>query len=107
MPIQKANLTLAIDDALLQRARAAALGENTTVNALVREFLGRYVHARSRRLKVRNGLISKVKLQLLVCLRASGWLSATGWLRIQKAQLPTLKKSPGSCERCPLSDQLP
>ena len=46
-----ANLTLAIDDALLQRAREAALRENTTVNALVREFLGRYVHARSRRLE--------------------------------------------------------
>jgi len=46
-----ANLTLAIDDALLQRAREAALRENTTVNALVREYLGRYVHARSRRLE--------------------------------------------------------
>jgi len=46
-----ANLTLAIDDALLQRAREAALRENTTVNALVRQFLGRYLHARSRRLE--------------------------------------------------------
>jgi hypothetical protein len=45
------NLTLAIDDALLQRAREAALKENTSVNALVREFLGRYVEARSRRLE--------------------------------------------------------
>lgn len=44
-----ADLTLAIDDALLQRAREAALREITTV--LVREFLGRYVHARSRRLE--------------------------------------------------------
>jgi hypothetical protein len=41
LPIQKANLTLAIDDALLQRASEAALRENTTVYALVREFLGR------------------------------------------------------------------
>jgi hypothetical protein len=45
-----ANLTLSIDDALLQRAREAALRENTSVNALVRDFLGRYVDARSRRL---------------------------------------------------------
>jgi hypothetical protein len=45
-----ANLTLAIDDALLQQAREAALRENTSVNALVRDFLGRYVEARSRRL---------------------------------------------------------
>lgn len=46
-----ANLTLVIDDALLQRARQAALKENTSVNALVRDFLGRYVEARSRRLE--------------------------------------------------------
>jgi len=46
-----ANLTLAIDDDLLQRAREAALRQHTTVNALVRDFLGRYVDARSRRLE--------------------------------------------------------
>jgi predicted transcriptional regulator len=46
-----ANLTLAIDDALLQRARELALREHTSVNALVRNFLGRYVEARSRRLE--------------------------------------------------------
>jgi len=45
------NLTLAIDDALLQRARELALREHTSVNALVRNFLGRYVEARSRRLE--------------------------------------------------------
>lgn len=45
-----ANLTLAIDDDLLRQAREAALRENTSVNALVRDFLGRYVDARSRRL---------------------------------------------------------
>jgi hypothetical protein len=45
------NLTLAIDDALLQRAREAALRDNTSVNALVWDFLGRYVDARSRRLE--------------------------------------------------------
>jgi hypothetical protein len=45
-----ANLTLAIDDDLLRRAREAALRENTSVNALVRDFLGSYVDARSRRL---------------------------------------------------------
>jgi hypothetical protein len=46
-----ANLTVAIDDALLQRAREAAVRENTSVNALVRDFLGRYVDARSQRLQ--------------------------------------------------------
>jgi predicted transcriptional regulator len=46
-----ANLTIAIDDALLQRAREAAVRENTSVNALVRDFLYRYVDARSQRLQ--------------------------------------------------------
>ena len=32
-----ASLTLSIDDALLQLAREAALRENTSVNALVRD----------------------------------------------------------------------
>ena len=46
-----ANLTLAIDDALLQRAREAALRQHSTVNALVRDFLGHFLEARSRRLE--------------------------------------------------------
>jgi hypothetical protein len=46
-----ANLTLTIDDALLQQAREEALRSNTSVNALVREFLSRYVDARGRRLE--------------------------------------------------------
>ena len=35
----------------MQRAREAALRENTSVNALVRDFLGRYVEARCRRIE--------------------------------------------------------
>ena len=46
-----ANLTLAIDESLLQRAREEALRDHTSVNALVRDFLGRYVEARSRRIE--------------------------------------------------------
>jgi len=46
-----ANLTLSLDDALLQKAREAALRDHTSVNALVREYLSRYVDARSRRLQ--------------------------------------------------------
>jgi hypothetical protein len=41
---------LAIGDTLLHRAREAALRDRTTVNALVRESLAGYVHARSHRL---------------------------------------------------------
>lgn len=38
-----ANLTLTIDDRLLKRARMRALEDGTSVNAVVREFLARYV----------------------------------------------------------------
>lgn len=43
-----ANLTLSIDDDLLQKAREVAVREQTSVNALVREFLIRYVDSRTR-----------------------------------------------------------
>jgi hypothetical protein len=46
-----ADLTLVIDDAVLKRAREEALRTNTSLNALVQDFLHRYVDARSRRLK--------------------------------------------------------
>lgn len=51
-----ANLTLSVDDQLLQRAREAALRERTTVNALVREFLQRYADARRQRLAAIDAL---------------------------------------------------
>ncbi len=37
-----ANLTLAIDDVVLRRARIKALEAGTSVNAVVREYLERY-----------------------------------------------------------------
>lgn len=51
-----ANLTLSLDDELLQKAREAALREHTSVNALVREYLTRYVDAKSRRLEALDAL---------------------------------------------------
>ena len=38
-----ANLTVTIDDDLLQKARERAVSEKTSVNAIVREYLIRYV----------------------------------------------------------------
>lgn len=42
-----ANLTLAIDDALLRRARIRALEQGTSVNAVVRELLAAYADDRA------------------------------------------------------------
>ena len=46
-----ANLTLSLDDDLLQKAREAAARDRTSVNALVRDYLASYVNARGRRLE--------------------------------------------------------
>lgn len=51
-----ANLTLSVDEDLLQKAREAAVREQTSVNAVVREFLINYVNARSRRLEALDAL---------------------------------------------------
>ena len=45
-----ANLTLSLDDALLPRAREAALRDHASVYALARDYLGHYVDAKRRRL---------------------------------------------------------
>lgn len=51
-----ANLTLSLDDDLLQKAREQALRECTSVNALVRDYLTHYVNAKSRRLEAIDAL---------------------------------------------------
>jgi plasmid stability protein len=51
-----ANLTLSLDDSLLQQAREAALAEHTSVNAMVRDFLTRYVGSKQRRLEALDTL---------------------------------------------------
>ena len=38
-----ANVTLAVDDALLRKARVKAVHEHTSVNAVVRDFLSAWV----------------------------------------------------------------
>lgn len=54
-PGPMANLILSIDDALLRRAREAALRDPASVHALVREFRSRCVDARQRRLDALSG----------------------------------------------------
>lgn len=54
--VKMTNLTLTVDDDVLQRAREAALRERTSVNAVVREFLTRYADAKSRRLEALDAL---------------------------------------------------
>ncbi len=41
------NLTVAVDEQLIKRARIRAIGEGTSVSALVREFLTQYVNTGS------------------------------------------------------------
>lgn len=51
-----ANLTLSIDEDLLRHASEVATRERTTVDDVVREFLARYVDARTQRLQALDTL---------------------------------------------------
>jgi len=51
-----ANLTLSLEDELLQKAREAAVRDRTSVNAVVRDFLTRYVEGKSRRTEALDAL---------------------------------------------------
>ncbi len=51
-----ADLTLSIDENLLQKVREVAVREQTSVDAVVREFLIRYVDARSRQYRAPDAL---------------------------------------------------
>jgi plasmid stability protein len=44
-----ANVTLALDDALLRKARVKAVHEQTSVNAVIREFLAGWVRDEDER----------------------------------------------------------
>lgn len=49
-----ANLTITVDDELLKRARIRALERNTSVNALLREYLEAFVGEDSRAAALRR-----------------------------------------------------
>jgi antitoxin component of RelBE/YafQ-DinJ toxin-antitoxin module len=50
------NITLAIDEDVLERARLVAAEQKTTVNAMVREFLANVADRDERLQKAREGL---------------------------------------------------
>lgn len=52
------NITLAIDDEVLAAARAYAAHKNTTVNALVRDYLTRLARQEDRAAQARQRLVA-------------------------------------------------
>jgi len=53
-----ANLTIAIEDDVLKKARLKAVEDGTSVNAVVREFLREYTGSASRRVESAKRLIA-------------------------------------------------
>jgi plasmid stability protein len=53
-----ANLTIAIEDDVLKKARLKAVEDGTSVNAVVREFLREYTGNASRRVESAKQLIA-------------------------------------------------
>lgn len=74
-----ANLTVTVDDDLLRRARVRAVGQGTSVNALVRDYLEAYadpdVALRARR--------SLVELSVSVGTGVGSGSSGREWTRDQ------------------------
>jgi hypothetical protein len=52
-----ANLTIAVDDGTLKRARMRALEEDTSVNAVLREYLEEYAGRRKEQLEAARRII--------------------------------------------------
>ncbi len=55
------NITLAIEDDILERARVVAAEKRTTVNAMVREFLAEVTDRDERREKARVALLELMR----------------------------------------------
>ncbi|MFT4028941.1 MAG: hypothetical protein QM675_03610 [Protaetiibacter sp.] len=55
-----ANLTIAIDDEVLKRARLRALEQGTSVNALLRDYLSSYV-GEDRNMQVRREIVESAR----------------------------------------------
>ncbi|OUX98069.1 hypothetical protein [Ponticaulis sp.] len=68
------NITLAIDEDLLDKVRVIAALEKTTVNALVRDFLSETARKKDRTLKVRQRLVTRSR-------NSSGTVGEINWTR--------------------------
>jgi hypothetical protein len=55
------NITLAIDETILEKARIVAAEKKTTVNAMVREFLAEIASRDDRREKARRALLELMR----------------------------------------------
>ncbi len=71
-----ANLTIAVDDELLKRARVKAIEEGTSVNALLRERLEEYVDARERQRVAIRELLESAR-------RSTGGSGGRKWTRAE------------------------
>jgi hypothetical protein len=74
-----ANLTITVDDGTLKRARMRALEEDTSVNALLREYLEEYAGRRREQLEAAR--------RILVSSRDSTSSSGSGGRRWTREEL--------------------
>ena len=65
-----ANLTIAIDDEILRRARIRAIETGTSVNALLREYLESF--AGDDRMQTRRSIVDHAR-EHTVAIGARGW----------------------------------
>jgi len=68
------NLTLRIEDSTLDRAREIAHAQSTSVNALVRDFLGTLVQQETRKEQARKELVQ-------LCMESDAEVGEVAWTR--------------------------
>ena len=73
------NLTIVVDDDILKRAPIRAIQENTSVNAVVREYLTAYAGADRHRAKAQGKLVHA--LDLSASCSGCGVSEHVGWDR--------------------------
>ena len=66
------NLTITVEDETLERARTRALEEDTSVNAVLRKYLGSYAGTTRRRRRALESLLH-LSTDHTVRTRPAGW----------------------------------
>ncbi|TVR52587.1 MAG: ribbon-helix-helix protein, CopG family [Puniceicoccaceae bacterium] len=68
------NLTLRVDEAMLSEARQAAAKRGTSVNALIREYLGELARDQGRRRQARKEILE-------LCGKSAAQVGERNWTR--------------------------
>jgi hypothetical protein len=76
-----ANLTIAVDDEILRRARLRALEQRTSVNAILAEHLARFARVRDAQEQAVRGLLARAAASSAADRRRAARRGGRSWKR--------------------------